>query len=415
VSGVLIDGTTGAPLANQPVTLQLNISSSVKDLATTKTAANGSFSFANVDASPASLGGVWAAYTTYQNGTYASGALDVTAGKTVDGSFRAYDATQDSANLKVSSATMLISSVDATHGLVNVSEILTFSNSGKTAFVGVAPTGNSATMPPLLRFAVPSSAINLAPGAGFYGTQIFQVDTGFAATATVPPGASEYAFSFQAPYTGTTLDIPFKAEYPVAQVEALIPPSMLARDATGFTAQGIVTSFGAQYQVYNATNLAASKQATLSLYELPAAGQQTYLNATALLWLAAILAILLAALAGFYIWRGAFMAAPAAIITSGASLAEAEHKRTLLQALNLERRHARGQISEAEFKRQNATLRQLLRAQLAASAPTLNSRSAASATNAIAATAVSDLADETAVPESPAGATLGEASKGGAR
>lgn len=417
ISGVLTDGTTSAPLANQPVTLQLNVSSSVKNLATVKTGANGAFTFANVDAGPAALGGEWAVYTTYQGGTYASAALTVSAGKTVDGSFQAYDATQDSSNLKVTGATVLISSVDSTHGLVDVGEILTFSNSGKTAFVGQAPSDNSAAMPPLLRFAVPSSAINLSEGAGFYGTQVFQIDTGFAATATVPPGTSEFAFSYQVPYTGTTLDLPFKAEYPVEQVEALAPPSMLARDANGFTAQGIVTSFGAQYQVYTATNLATSKQVTLNLYALPRAGEQPDFSAAALVWLAAILAVILALLAGFYVWRGAFLSAPAAVVAVGAAGAvEADHKQTLQQTLDLERRHARGEISDTEFKRQGALLRQRLRAQLAARTPPERQRQSEARATEAPVTSASTPAAEPKTAEAvkaPASASQARAGKGG--
>ena len=300
MAGVLTNGTLSAPVASQKVTLQLSLSGAVKDLATTTTTATGAFTFSGVDAGPASLGGTWAVYTTYQGGLYSSAPLTVKAGQSVDGSFAVYDATQDSSNLRVSIATILVRAPDATHGLVGVGEFFTIENTGKTAFVGQAPSGAGATtaMPSLLRFSVPASAINLSTGVGFFNTQIIQISTGFAVTATVPPGQSQFAFAFQMPYTGTALAIPFKAEYPAAQVVALVPPNMLVRDTSGLTAQGIVTAFGARYQVFSANGVAHDSQLAVNLYDLPQAGERQDLNTTALLWLAAALAALLALLAG---------------------------------------------------------------------------------------------------------------------
>ena len=374
VAGVLTNGTRNAPVVSQRVTLQLSLSGSVKDLATTTTTATGTFTFSGVDAGPASLGGAWAVYTTYQGGLYSSAPLTVKSGQTVDGSFALYDATQDSSNLRVSIATMLVSAPDATHGLVGVGEFFTIENTGKTAFVGQAPSGAGATtMPSLLRFAVPASAINLSTGVGFFNTQIIQISTGFAATATVPPGQTQFAFAFQMPYTGTALSLPFKAEYPAAQVVALVPPNILVRDASGLTAQGLVTAFGARYQVFSADNVAPDSPLAVNLYDLPQAGERQDLNSTALLWLAVALAALLALLVGMYVWRGALGTAlglmPAtdsaqpgtALAGTGADTGEQERKRLLESLLDLERRRARGDLSGEQFKREDAALRQRLR------------------------------------------------------
>jgi hypothetical protein len=372
VAGALTNGTYGThgmPVAGQKVALQLVIGSSIRDLATTTTSASGAFSFSGVDATPAALDGQWAVYTSYQGGMYSSAPLTVQADKTVDASFVVYDATQDSSHLRVSLATILVREPDVTHGLVNVAEFITIQNTGKTAFVGQAPNGTAATMPPLLRFALPANAINLVPSVGFANTQIIQVDSGFAATATVPPGSSAFTFAFQVPYTGTTLALPFKAVYPAQQVVALVPPDMLAHDSgAGFKAQGIVNSFGSRYQLYSSTSIATNGQLTLDLYQLPRAGERQDLNTAALYWLAAALLALLALLIGLYLWRGALGAALGLVPAPGASPASmfaadagVERKRLLEALLDLERRHARGDLSDERFKREDATARQRLR------------------------------------------------------
>ncbi len=409
VAGVLTNGTHSAPVAGQTVTLQLSLSGSAKDLATTTTSATGAFSFGEVDAGPAALGGTWAVYTTFQGGVYTSAPLTVKAGQTEDGSFAVYDATQDSSNLSVSMATILVRNPDATHGLVGVAEFFTIQNTGKTAFVGQAPSGAGATtaMPSLLRFAIPVSAINLSTGVGFFNTQIIQISTGFAATATVPPGQSEFAFAFQMPYTGTTLAIPFKAEYPAAQVVALVPPDMLVRDTSGLRAQGIVTAFSARYQVFSAANVTHDSQLTVNLYDLPQAGERQYLNTTALLWLALALALVLVALVALYVWRGALGATPLAVTTTD----EGERKRLLEALLDLERRRKRGDLSDERFKSEDTALRQRLRALLAGAEATTATMPGASTSSADGAEAPVDMAS--ASDTGTADPTPG--SRGGAR
>jgi hypothetical protein len=261
--------------------------------------------------------------------------------------------------------------------------------------------------------------VNLSTGVGFFNTQIIQIDSGFAATATVPPGQTEFAFAFQAPYTGTALSVPFKAEYPTAQVVALVPPNMLVRDTTGLTAQGIVTSFGARYQVFSATNMAHDGQVAVNLYDLPQAGERQNLNTAALLWLAAALAALLALFAGLYVWRGALGAAlglipvtdatPGRVAPPDAGASEAERKRLLVALLDLERRHARGGLSDERFKQEDAALRQRLREVLAGEEPEHARQPAVSAPAAANAESASEAAADTEVAEPAPG------SRGGAR
>jgi hypothetical protein len=218
-------------------------------------------------------------------------------------------------------------------------------------------------------------------GVGFFNTTAIQIGSGFAAAATVPPGQTEFAFAYDLPYTGTTLSVPFKAEYPTAQVVTLVPPNVLARTTAGVAAQGIVTAFGSRYQVYTANNVAHDGQITVNLYDLPQPGEAQDLNTTHLLWLAGALLALLALLLALYVWRGALGAAlgliPAArpdaatgvaspdAEMSSASSDTAERDRLLRALLALEQRQASGSISVEQFKRERAPLRERLRALLA--------------------------------------------------
>lgn len=387
VTGAVVNGTHGnAPVAGQRVTLQLTIGTNAKDVASATTDAQGYFSFTGIDlASSSALGGSYAVYTTFQGGMFATGAINLNASQTQTTTLTVYDATQDSANISVSVATILVREPDITHGLVGVGEFITIYNSGTTAFVGSLPSSaTGGAMPNLLRFSLPAAAQNVTTGVGFFNTTTVQIDTGFAAAATVPPGQTEFAFAYDLPYTGATLSVPYKAEYPTGQVVTLVPPNMLVRSASGISAQGIVTAFGSRYQVYTANNVTHDSLLTINLYDLPQPGEAQDLNTAHLLWLAGGLALLLALLLALYLWRGALAvalglipaasaderSAPSVALGDGSA---AERERLLRDLLALEQRRASGSITVEQFKREDAALRERLRALLADDAPIVNS------------------------------------------
>ncbi len=400
ITGVVENGThANAPIVGQQITLQLTVGANTTTLGTTTTDAQGRFSFTGLDvASSSALGGSYAVYTTYQGGDFASGAINLATNPTQSVTLMVYDATQDSANLSVSVATILVRAPDVKHGLVGVGEFITMRNSGATAFVGSLPAATTGgAMPPLLRFSLPANAQNVTTGVGFFNTTAIQVGSGFGAAVTVPPGQTEFAFAYDMPYTGTTVSIPYKAEYTTGQVVALVPPNMLVRSAAGVAAQGIVTAFGARYQVYTANNVAHDGQVAVNLYDLPQPGEPQALNASHLLWLALALLLALAALLALYLWRGALAAAvgliPAARpatqpAPATASASDAERERLLRDLLALERRRASGGVSEEQFNRDDAALRERLRALLAGGAlPAIPAHPAHTATEASAAEA----------------------------
>ena len=385
ISGVAVNGThANAPLAGQQVTLQITIGSDAKDLATVTTDAQGHFAFGAIDLSGAALGGVYAVYTTFQGGTYATPAINLNTNPTQTTTLTVYDATQDSANLSVSLATILVRQPDVTHGLVGIGEFITIHNSGTTAFVGSLPTNTaSGAMPSLVRFSLPANAQNVTTGVGFFNTTTIRIDTGFAAAATVPPGQSEFAFAFDLPYTGSTLGIPYKAEYPTTQVVTLVPTNLRGMAGGSIVSQGDVTAYGAKYHVYAANNVANGGQVSFALTGLLIPGEPQDLNTSHLLWLGGALALLLALLLALYLWRGALATTLGLIPATApapsdiqrqplASVSDAERDRLLRDLLALERRKASGAIAVEQFKREDAALRERLRALLADETPAAN-------------------------------------------
>lgn len=375
ITGVVVNGThQNTHLAGQKVILQRTDGSSTSDIATAVTDGNGGFTFGNL---PVDANVMYAAYTTFQRGLFSSQTVKLDSDTPAVLQLTVYDTTNDDANLRVSVATLLVHQPRSVNGLIGLGEIVTIENTGKTAFVGT-PTGNASKPMQLLRFATPPNASNLSLGIGFDGSQVITTDKGFGSTATVPPGTTDFAFSIDIPYTGTAADVSFKSVYPATRVVVLVPPDMRV-DGRDFAAQGVIESLGTRYQLFTVGNVAAGKQDSLRITGLPEAGEKSYLDARALAIFALILALLALAALLFYLRRGNIATAlglipatkPASDAAAPSQLTEAdkveagEQQRLLNELISLERAHAIGKLTDAEFRQRDRAVRQQLRALLA--------------------------------------------------
>ncbi|MGE5333888.1 MAG: hypothetical protein ACM3N4_04245 [Nitrososphaerota archaeon] len=375
ISGVVVNAThDNAVVAHQKVTLQRGSGNATQDIATTTTGPDGHFSFANIAGRSSDT---YAVYTQFQGGMFPSAAVHLgSAGATVL-QLKVYDTTNDDAHLRVSVATLLVRQPRPVNGLVGVGEVITVENTGTTAFVGT-PTGDANKPMRLLRFATPPNASNLSLGIGFSGSQIITTDKGFGATATVPPGTSDFAFAIDIPYTGTAADISYKAVYPTARVVMLVPPDMFV-NGKDFQAQGLIDSLGTRYQLFTVATATAGRQVSLQVTGLPKAGEQSNLDARALAIFAAMLALLALLALGVYVRRGGFAPAlglspassraddlPATSQAVGATDAEVEERNRLLSELLIaERAHSAGTLSDAAYRQRDRELRRRLRDLLA--------------------------------------------------
>lgn len=382
ITGKLVNGThNNAPVANFTVTLQDTVDTRAKDAATAKTDAQGRFSFSGLNLSGVDL---YSIYTRFQGGLYSTQPIQFGDSTTQQVSLTVYDAAANDANLSIKVTTLLVREPLQRNGLIGIGEFVTVTNTGKTAFVGQAtPVNNDPHT--LLRFALPAGATNVTLGVGFANAQATSVDTGFSATATVPPGDTQFAFAYDVPYRGTQYMLPYESVYSTQQVIALVPPDMFV-DHGNYTAQGMVDSFGSRYQVFYVNNLKASAQANLHLWNLPKAGEPSYLDFRGLVILAGILALGTALLLFLYLRRGdlalVFGLVPAEALQAVKSKGragpsneerEARRKRLLQDLLDLEQARDEGKLTEALYRRRAGDKRRQLRLLLAGALDTMPS------------------------------------------
>jgi hypothetical protein len=418
ISGVVVNAThQNAVVAGQRVILQRSVGAATQDIASTVTDQRGRFNFADVAGAP---GDSFAVYTNFQGGMFPSQVVTLSSGATSSLELPVYDTTNDDAHLRVTVATLLVRQPRPVNGLIGIGAVVTIENTGTTAFVGT-PTGDASKPMRLLRFATPPNAFNLSLGIGFSGSQIFTTDKGFGSTATVPPGTTDFAYGIDIPYTGTAVDVSYRAVYPTARVVVLVPPDMFVT-GRDMQARGIVDSLGARYQVLTVANVLVARQVALQVTGLPQAGEKSYLDARALGIVAAFLALLALLVFIVYLQRGsiapaigliprqALVSMPSAREDTAASDA-AEREQLLHALLTLEQAHGAGKIREARFRQQDRELRSRLRELVSAEA------SGASLEGDVSGGVAGSQAAQTTVPrdKTPTPEAASEQSSGGRR
>ena len=202
-------------------------------------------------------------------------------------------------------AIILLHKPDAQKGIIPVSELFIFRNLDLRTYVGSLDASHG--KPNALRFTLPHTARNVSLGKGFDGYKAIQVDRGFATDAPVPPGDSQFAFTFDVPYTLSSYDFDYTIVYPTVQLALLIPPEIHATSDT-LKGQGPVGTNQDTYNLLQANALLANKQVHVQLDGLPAitpATNSTTLNPTAS-WLIVVLLIMAIILFGtWFLYRSA--------------------------------------------------------------------------------------------------------------
>ncbi len=265
IYGQLRDGTKhNAPVAGQSVTLQVAQGNNTGDLASMTTDAHGMFSF---DGLATDKTYSYAVYTLYQKAQYVTDLIDLSSKPAQQINLTVYDATSSTSKIAVAQANILIADADAHHGLLTITESYFFENLGLTTYVGtLAANGQK---PNALLFSLPAGAQHLSLKTGFDGYNQAQVDSGFASDAALPPGISQFAFSFQVPYSTSHYDFGYTILYPTVALAVLLPLNYHASSAA-LVAQGTVNTDNQTYQELSAQKLLANAQVHVELDGLPA-------------------------------------------------------------------------------------------------------------------------------------------------
>jgi len=261
ITGQLLDGSNhNAPLASQQITLQMAEGNNTRDLATATTDAQGTFSFDNLSIDKTIS---YAVYIRYQGAQYVSGLMTLDSNPSPRLNLTVYQATQSTDNIAVVDATVLVHEPNLQKGTITVSEVFEFMNLNNRTYVG--PLDASKGRPNALSFSLPSGTKSITLGKGFPGYQVIQVDRGMASDAAILPGQNEFSFSFEVPYSASTLDLNYTTMYPTVLLTFLIPPDIHA-SSHELSSQGVVPDKDQHlYNRFVANALPANKNIQLHL------------------------------------------------------------------------------------------------------------------------------------------------------
>lgn len=264
LSGKLVNGSTqDSPIANQTVTLQVSQGSNARDLTTATTDANGSFRFSNLSTEKTLK---YAVYANYQGAHYTSALVDFANSKEQQVSMKLYEATNSTESLVIVRATVMIKPVEAQKDFFTVSEVYAVKNLSPKTYVGSLDTSQG--KPNAFFFSLPKGAKNISLNNGFSGYTVVQVEQGFATNAAIPPGNSEFTFSFDVPYTGTEFDFGYKTYYPTVSLMMLVPTTY--KVSAGFLVKGeTITAEKRPYQPLMAQELRSNQEVHMKLEGLP--------------------------------------------------------------------------------------------------------------------------------------------------
>jgi len=301
IYGQLLDGTKrNIPVAGQIVTLQMAQGDNAHDLTNVTTDAHGMFSFSGLNTDKTIN---YAVYTLYQRAQYYTGLIDLSTKPVQQINLTIYDATTSVANIAIIQANVLIDKADAQNSLITISENFFFENLGTTTYVGSLQANGS--KPNALRFSLPNNARNLSLRSGFDGYQVIQVDPGFATDAALPPGSSQFAFSFQVPYTTSSYDFRYTIVYPTVNLSLLVPLNIHASSAA-MDSQGPFNANQRTFQQFNAKKLLADSQIHVQLDGLPVsqpAANPQPLNQNTLWFILALILMLAIVSLTWFIYR----------------------------------------------------------------------------------------------------------------
>jgi len=259
IQGTLVNGTTNEPIAGESVSLsQANVQTQQPnenmDQATTD--ARGRFEFSV----PAGDQYMYDVSVNYQDVDYLSKALTPKAGETVAVKLTAYDSSESPKNMSISSWVVYL---DKDPGGVAVEQSVTYVNSGKTTYPGIAMPGSKDHLS--VELPVATTAVeNSQQTDGFFAQCCSGVVDGtFGFTAPFIPGSSEGILRY---VSTSPLSLSFPAQFPTTTFTMYVAPEITVTSTEGLTQAGTESLPGGGpspspivYTKYTASNLAASQ------------------------------------------------------------------------------------------------------------------------------------------------------------
>jgi hypothetical protein len=316
---------------------------------TTTTDASGRYRFAGL---PATKDRVYALDARFRDGLFAGGVVSLTRARSVfDTTLRVWPTTDDPQTILIEDNNLFVSPGE---GGLDVLESVKVVNTGTSAYIGRG--GGSGPGRPSLGFALPLGAEDggvQITSSDLDVPQLMRTEYGFAITAAVPPGNYLITFAYRVPGSAGSYDLSRTALYPVLNT-AIHATEPLEINGPRLEPKGEVTIRGERYRRWATTE-------SLDPGDALQVGAVAQANGTPGLMIGVVGAgIIGVTLLLFAFARRRPPATPGRRVATQThpSAETREHVISLIAALDL--RHRAGDVSDDEYARKRAELKDLL-------------------------------------------------------
>jgi hypothetical protein len=227
----------------------------------TTTDSSGAFEFPGIEIVPGFSYGV---SVVYQGVLYGED-IDVNLVESHPVTLSIYETTEDTAVLTVTDTTILVTSVERRHQLVEILEMVSFENSSDNTYVpGPEPMK-------LLRFSLPDGSKDLQVRTDLLEGDVLQVDLGFALTSPIPPGVHDLLFSYRFPYNETEISFTKSFPHGADQFRVLTEKNGIPVESLGLSSGEPVVVGSNIYELLIGENLSNGSGINITLTDLPTA------------------------------------------------------------------------------------------------------------------------------------------------
>lgn len=254
LTGQIINGTTGEPVGNVPVTLHVFQGNSEIDTLTAETNSSGRYTFENLLTEHSIL---YLVEGTYQDVSYVSPDPGIFAPDSTETTLdlTVYEPTTNAEAIKITQLHYLLA---FTPNAINAVQIFVMGNEGNQTFVGDGET---------LSFTIPEGATDVTFQNDPTGTRFVQTGDGYADTAPIVPGeeGSSIVVSYNIPYDSDTLaiDLPLPADTADLNILMSAQGATLNSDQVEFVETRQVQ--GGEFSIFNGGSLAKGDTLSLNL------------------------------------------------------------------------------------------------------------------------------------------------------
>ena len=275
-----------------------------------------------------------------------------------------HEATEDATIMRVDRQVMVISDFDVAERTATATEFVRFANPTDRTLRANLETARPG-MFSFMRFALPPDAADITVQSNLRGGDVISVGSGFALTASVPPGEHSVDFAYNFPYQGGSLEFRNSLPQGAAIFQILVPERFADLEINGLTPRPPVGIGDEIYRAWEGRDIPPGVGVQLRFDGLPQPGTLARVGSTlsgGSFWITAIPAAMGAVLLGFLLLGVLRRHRPSTAI-AGATTEFPDHARDGAQRAELvaslaaldEHYHAGG-LEEDDYHRRRAQL-----------------------------------------------------------